>query len=218
MNDHESSQKAPANTAYKARLAEEFVEFLPHRPRCLLSVLLLDQVLNIHVATTCRQIDIPRSHKLGLVDKLVRDVEENNNRSGQIRHEEVFHTLTGSLLSVANRCESDPELGDQDQAVEAKADPRANDTGLGAESQLFQSVALQLPGTAESDVAEADRAPGEDGGQTRDSHHPVESISLLIRCSQEAEQTDEGGGNNSPDGTTLAVNVGKEARSLALFG
>lgn len=159
-----------------------------------------------------------RSNKLGTIPELVREVKGQNDGSSQVTREEGIHQLRGSLLLVANGGETDPELGDQHEAVENEADPGTDDTGLRAERQLIQGVSLSLPGAAEPNVSEADGAPGEDGRETGDSHHPCEGDSLLVRGSQEAKQTDDGGDKNRPERTTLAVDVGEEARSLALLG
>lgn len=79
-------------------------------------------------------------------------------------------------------------------------------------------MALDAPGAAESDVSEADRAPGENGREAGNGHHPGKGDSLLVRGSQEAKQADGGGNADRPERTTLAVNVGQEAGSLALLG
>lgn len=199
-------------------LAEKLVELLPLGPSGLLCPLLVNQVLNVQVAATSVEVHLVRPDKLSTVVELVGDEKGQHDGGSQVAGEEGIHQLRGGLLLVADGSETNPELGDQHQAVEDETDPGANDTGLRAESQLIQAVALNLPGATESDVSEADGAPGEDGRETGDGHHPSKGNSLLVRGSQEAEQTEGGGDADGPERATLAVDVGQEAGSLTLLG
>lgn len=111
-------------------LAEELVDLLPSGPSSLLCPLLVNQVLNVQVTTTSVEVDLMRSDNLSAVPDLVRDVKGQHDGSSQVAREEGIHQLRGSLLLVANGGETNPELGDQNEAVENKTDPGTNDTGL----------------------------------------------------------------------------------------
>jgi len=53
-------------------------------------------------------------------------------------------------------------LRNQDEDVEDKSDPGPNNARLGAKRKFGEVVALDFPRAAESDVSEANGAPGED--------------------------------------------------------
>ena len=175
-------------------------------------------MLDVKITTTSGKIHLVSPDELGLVDKLVRNVEQQNNRGSEVAGEEGLDQFSSGHIGVANGGESNPELSDQHQTVEDEANPGADHTGLGLEGQLVQAVALGLPATAETNMREADGAPGEDGRKTRDGHHPAKSNGLLVRSSQEAEETQSRGHKDGPEGTTLAINVGQETGCLALLG
>lgn len=201
-----------------SRLAEEFVDLLPDGPVCLLSTLLLKQVLDVQIATTGDQVGLAGAHNLGAEPQLVGDEEEHNDGGSEVDGEPALHTCLVSHFAISDGSKSHPELDNEDQAIEGQPDPGTDNAGLRSEGQLVQGVALDLPGTTEADVGKADRAPGEDGRQTRNGHHPLEGGGLLVRGSQEAEKTESGGNENGPKGTTLAVDVGQEGGSLSLLG
>jgi len=108
----------------------------------------------------------------------------------------------------------------KNEDVEDEADPRAYDTGLRAKRKLVESVSLLLPGTAETDVCETDRAPGEDGRQTREGVQPVQSCagSRLAASNNVAEETEHGRDKDGDERATFAINVCKDAGRLALLG
>ena len=80
----------------------------------------------------------------------------------------ILHNVTRGHVFRVDRRRADPELRDNDEAIERKADIRAGDAKVRPEGQLAGLVPARGPGAAEADVAEADGAPGEDGGEARD--------------------------------------------------
>ena len=77
---------------------------------------------------------------------------------------------------------------------------------------------MVAPGLAEADVREADGAPGEDAGEAGEGEEPVEGGLLGGGGGEEGEEAHGGGEHDAEEGAALAVDVGEEARGLALFG
>jgi len=62
----------------------------------------------------------------------------------------------------------------QDDDDNENTDPRANDTTSGLERNLIQGVSVVSPSLAEANMGEADGAPGEESGKSRERDEPVE--------------------------------------------
>ncbi|KAG7937981.1 hypothetical protein KL934_000555 [Ogataea polymorpha] len=112
----------------------------------------------------------------------------------------------------------DPELCNQNQHVEKNTKVRADDTGLGSERELVRASASDSQGSSESDVAETDGSPREDGRQSRKSQQPVEDLSLLRRGGQETEQSKRKSEADGHERSSPSVDVAKDLWSKALLG
>jgi len=104
-----------------------------------------------------------RADKGRLEPELVDDVEEDDDGGGEVGAEKVLDELAGRHRRVADGRETGPELGDEHEYVEDKADPGPDHTRLRAEGEFVEAVALHAPPFPEPDVCEADGSPGEDG-------------------------------------------------------
>ena len=164
------------------------------------------------------QIHVLDRHERRLVPKLVPQIAQHHDRRGEIVLKEVGDVLADALVAVAHGREARPELADQDQAVEAQAQPGADDAGLRGEGQLGELVALVAPGLPEADVAEADGGPGEDGAQAGRREQPGKGFLLHRRRGDEGEEAEEEGEDDGEERAALAVDVGEDARGLALLG
>jgi hypothetical protein len=108
-------------------------------------------------------------------------------------------------------------LGDENNNNHDQADPRSGDAEDGSEWNLVKSVAVVLPRVSETDVGEANAAPGEERSQTGKGLQPVESNGSTSVQGHEGKWgpgEDEDGG---PQGTASTVNVREEARSVTLL-
>lgn len=67
-------------------------------------------------------------------------------------------------------------------------------------------------------MAETNGAPGKDGCQARESHHPVESLSASIGSGSDdvAKKSEDGNKYNRDKGPTSSVNVAKNLGRLSL--
>lgn len=108
-------------------------------------------------------------------------------------------------------------LSDQDEADEEKTEPRAIDTANSLEGDLIQSVTLVSPSLAETDVGQADRAPGEESRQTRKSQEPVKDLSTLGVEVDIGEESHDDVNKDGEGGATAAVNVGKDLGGVAVL-
>lgn len=102
------------------------------------------------------------------------------------------------------------EGSDQAQGTQAKTDPAANNAECRLVGDLVQRVALSLPGAAETDVGGADGAPNKEVGQTRQGQQPREDGALLGSLADESQETEGDLNHDTPDRTTLAVNIGQK--------
>ncbi len=144
-------------------LAKELVSLLPRRPSGLLGPFLGQYFGEVELADTRLQIHHVGPDKRCFIHELVYDVEEDDDRDGEVGAEEIFDPRGDCHVSVAHRCETRPELCDEDKNVEDEAAPGSNHAGLGPERKLVEGVALHAPAFAEANVREADRTPSEDG-------------------------------------------------------
>lgn len=109
-------------------------------------------------------------------------------------------------------------LSDEAEDVEGETDVRAVHATEGAERDLVQGVALLEPRGAEADVGQADGAPSEKGGETRQGEQPVKdgrALSVEVNIRQRGEGTD---GEDRDERAAGAVNVGEDPGGVALLG
>ena len=200
-------------------LAGDLINALPLRPLRPLQAIRLNQRRAIQLPAPRNQIHIPRAHERRAEVNLIRDVESDYYREGQVIEEESLHAGTRAERTVADLPSRGPELGDEHEYVEDEAEPRAVDADLRFEGQLVERVALQAPGAAEADVCQADGAPGEDGGESGEGVQPVEGGvgGGLAAADDEAEEAEDGREGDGDEGAAAAVDVRKDAGRLALL-
>lgn len=86
--------------------------------------------------------------------------------------EEVGCDFARVLRHATDGPQCDVELGDEDNADEDDTEPGAVDTTKCLEGELVGGMALDLPSTTEANVAQADREPAEQGGETGEGQQP----------------------------------------------
>lgn len=109
-------------------------------------------------------------------------------------------------------------LSDEDKNVEGETDPRSDDTTDGSEGDLVDGVAVVLPGVAETDVRQADGAPGEESSKRGQVEKPVEDDNTLGINVNVCENTTEGDQSGGPERTSGLVNVREDNGSVTLLG
>lgn len=107
-----------------------------------------DHVCNVDIATSSVQIDLGASHKRRPVKDFVANIHNNDSGSSEIYLEECIRVR---LTSYGEQCS--PELSDEYEPVENKADPGSPDTDCRLESKLIESMSMIFPGVAEPNVA-----------------------------------------------------------------
>jgi len=98
-------------------------------------------------------------------------------------------------------------LGDEAEDVESQTDPGTDCAEHGSEWQVISGSAILSPGLAESNVCEADGAPGEEVGETGDGKQPGKDGSTgfgLIDVSEAAEKESK---DQDDVWTTLLINA-----------
>lgn len=78
-------------------------------------------------------------------------------------------------------------------------------------------MALDLPRLSESNVAQTDTAPGEQGGETGKSQEPVEDVTTAGADIDVGDRTKDQDGEDGEQGSTRLVNVGEASRSESGF-
>jgi hypothetical protein len=79
-------------------------------------------------------------------------------------------------------------------------------------------MALNLPCLSESNVAETDTGPGEEGGETREGEEPVEYGSTFSGQVDVGDGTKDQDGENGEQGSTRLVDVGEAPGSESSLG
>lgn len=77
---------------------------------------------------------------------------------------------------------------------------------------------MVLPGLAEADVGEADRAPGEERRETRNSQKPVKHSAAVRSKTDVRDRAEEDDKEHRGEGTAGAVDVGEDLGRVALLG
>lgn len=114
-----------AKRSQSVHLAEKLVDFLPRRPRRPLGTLLRQQVTQIQVAATRLQIHHANLNEWCTPVYLVRKVVGNHDWRRQIGLKEVPDQFPGGKFAESDRGKAGPELGDEDEDVEAETDKAA---------------------------------------------------------------------------------------------
>lgn len=98
-------------------------------------------------------------------------------------------------------------LSNQNEHDQPQADPAAVHAADGLEGDLVDCVAVEGPRAAETDVREADAAPGEESGQAREGEQPVEddgALGVEVDIGQAPEDQDDA---DAPERAARAVDV-----------
>jgi len=155
-------EKADALTSPRDLLTNCLPDLFVPGPRRLDSPLLFQDLLEIDFPPPTRHINLPSPPDLCLIHKLESDVHDDDDRGGQVYFKEAFDELRCRHVGVPHGCKTGPELRHEDQDVHDQAEPGAVDGGLRLEGQFVESVAGESPGSAETDVTQADGGPGEE--------------------------------------------------------
>lgn len=88
------------------------------------------------------------------------------------------------------------------------------------ERHFSERSTLDLHGHSESEVAQVDGAPCEDGGEATDGHEPVEDgvLGFDRTGTDECKQSKERDCDDAKQRSSLSINVSEEGRSLTLLG
>ena len=165
---------------------------LPSRTVGKLRTVSIDGV-PIMLTTTSIQIDLTDLPPTLSLPDISDDVEEDDDRQGQVGLEEAL-SGTKRSIDVGN---SGVELCNENDDNEDKSEPGSPDAKDVLERDFVESVAVVLPGLSETDMAKANGAPSEQGSKTRQSLQPDEdSVSFSIDTDI-SKSTDGDDGNNS---------------------
>lgn len=198
-------------------LTEKLVDLLPPTPTLPFHPLFIQKGLDIHIPPTTGEIHFIEPDKSSLLDYLEKDQAQQDDRKGKVTLEEVFGPRSSRHGSVSDRGKTCPELCDQYQDIEYGTKVGANDTGLRPIRKFIKGMTCKLPCSTETDMANADRCPIEDGCKTRNSKHPVESLGLgVASCGDDvAEKTPTRSKDDCNKRSTRSVDVAEHTRSLA---
>jgi hypothetical protein len=167
-----------------------------------------------HAATSV-DIDLVEPEESRTLPDVATDPEENNNREGKAADEE---TLNSARPRLTRGVDARVDLGNEDQNRHDQTNPRTSNTERSLERDLIKSVALTLPGHTETNVAGADRSPGEESSKTRDTKKPVKELRSTDGVStskgNEADGQDE---KSRVEGATGTVNVGEDLGGVTLL-
>ena len=187
-------------------------EALPGRTVGKLRTVSIDGV-PVMLTTTNIQVNLTDlSPTLSLPD-ISDDVEENHNRHGQVGLEEALSRTERSI----DVCHSGIELCNENNDNEDKSEPRSINTKDVLEGDFVESVAVVLPGLSEADMAKANGAPSEQGGQTRQGLQPGEDSVSFSVDTDISKSTDGDDGNNSGKRSARLINKGEELGGVSLF-
>ena len=155
---------------------------------------------------------IQRQPALSFPEPTSRPEHEYHGQS-QIGLEEAL----GIVQALANGADGDVELGNQYDNVHDEAEPASVDTAGGFEGNLVQSVPVVLPRGAESNVSEADAAPGEERGEARQGEKPVKHGRALGSKRDVGEETEEDDDADTRKRAAGAVDVGEDLGGVSLL-
>lgn len=126
------------------------------------------------VSTASVQIHVPELHAKAEAEISGPDLPEKKQSNENGGGEKVLEE------DLRIRASSDGEqrgikCGDEADDDYDEADVGSVNSEARSEGQFFQSVISQLPSTTESNVAETDGAPDEEGGESGQGQEPVEN-------------------------------------------
>lgn len=168
---------------------------LPRRHSRQLGAVLVDGV-PVELAAVEVDVDVARAQPGLALPGEADEPEEHDDGEGQVRLEEArgvveaalgradgdielfFCVGEGQTLGVGSweKAGGDTYLSNQHEHDQRQAEVAAVDAPDGLEGDLVDRVAVVGPGVAESDVREADAAPGEERGQAGQGEQPVEDL------------------------------------------
>ena len=140
----------------------------------LLFLALLAQHLEGHLLAARADVHVGDTDVRRPLDDLVGHIEEDDNGRSEELEEEVVDAVRGRHVGFADGECGNVELEDDDEDAEEAAEPGSVHAQGSGPGQLLNRVATLLPCLAEANVAEAERAPGEDRRQTGKGKEPVE--------------------------------------------
>lgn len=181
-------------------------------------MLLRNQNGQIEISPAGIDIHVANPDKAGSKVQLVEDVEEQDDGHAHELEEEVPSDLAGGHGLPSDGEGADPELGNEDEDIEAEANVGADDADLGVVRHFAEAAAAGGPGAAEADVAEANGRPCEDGGEAGDGEQPVEHARLLPEVGQEGKEAEEGGDEDGDEGPAASVDVAEDSGGLLEVG
>ncbi|KAG7800472.1 hypothetical protein KL929_000011 [Ogataea haglerorum] len=172
--------------------------------------------LEVGVATARVDVDVRGSDEKDVLLSFPDGVESvADNHHG---HREVRLEKGRRARGLAGRVQRRPELGNKHEDVENHACHGSPDADRAREGELVGAPAADGESSSESDMAQTDGPPREDGRQPGKSHQPVENVGLLGRRSQEAEQADEERADGADERSAVSVDVAKNLWRKALLG
>lgn len=167
---------------------------LPSRHRRQCGAVLVDGV-PVELATVEVDVDVARAQPGLALPGETDEPEEHDDGEGEVRLEkargvvvaalgradgdvELFLSWRGSDFGLwgENGGKGDTYLSNQHEHDQRQAEVAAVYTSDGLEGDLVDRVAVVGPGVAESDVRQADAAPGEERGQAGQGEQPVEDF------------------------------------------
>ena len=133
----------------------------------------------------------------GPLPRVSDDVEQHDNGESKVRLEKSRRDIARVGRRAANGRNGDIKLCDEHQNDEDQTHPGSPDAKHSAEGKFLDRVALNSPCFSETDVAEADGAPGEKCRETAERDQPIEDegparTEVDVRQRPKEEHEDEG--------------------------
>ena len=128
--------------------------------------LLLNLAMRLPVNLTAASvnIDLIEGQEGRALPDVTNNPEEDDDGEGKAGLEETLGVV--GLATVQRGEDGHVHLGNEYQYGHTETNPGSSNTESSLERDLVKSVALSLPGSAETDVGKADRAPSEKSGKT----------------------------------------------------
>jgi hypothetical protein len=185
----------------------------PSRPRGNLGSLSVDDV-PVVLPEASVEVDVGGTEERRTLPKETGNPEDKDNRDGQ----NVLHNTLNAVLSTSGRNGSIVALSNQDQDAKDETQPGSVNTTSSEIGDLIEGTALGPPSGTETDVAVADRSPGNQAGQSREGKKPVKDGHTTSSERDVGEGTKEEVDENGGQRATGLVNVGEELGGVALLG
>ena len=218
------------NTESEEHLEHAVQKALPRRPSGDLRTLAVDE-LPVKLTATGVDIHLSSPEPALTLPKVTDRPEGSNDEECEVSCEEIFGSskilakwgdscvkLQWWLAMSFNTSRDEAYLSGENDENNSKTEPRASNTTGSFEWDLIESVSVVSPSFAETDVAQADGAPGEKSSKTGERYQPVENDDtsgghLHIAETSPCQDEDDG-----PERAAGTIDVSENLGGIALVG